>query len=558
MKNALPVQDAASPDSPGPRPTSPGAARGSNDAEALRQSVERQLLYVTKAVESTSEAIGISDAQGRHFYQNKALSDLFGYATAEELQAAGGGAAVVKDPAVARAVFDSILNGGSWAGELEMVTKSGRVFEAYERADAIKDHEGNVVGAIGIVSDISGRKRSEDVLRNLKKAEEARDKMEAQFLQAQKMEAVGRLAGGVAHDFNNMLGVILGHVELAIEQVDPGHPLVADLEGIRAAANRSADVTRRLLAFARKQTVAPRILDLNETMVGMLAMLRRLIGEDINLAWQPGADLWSIKMDPSQIDQILANLSVNARDAIADVGTITIETRNSMLDADYCANHLGSTPGEYVRFSVSDTGCGMDADTLSHLFEPFFTTKAVGKGTGLGLATVYGAVRQNNGFIDVSSKPGRGTTFTIYLPRDRSNAKPVQTEGVEGAALRGDETILVVEDEPALLKLTTLMLKRQGYTVLVARSPGEAIRLATDYAGQIHLLLTDVVLPEMNGWDLAAHVLSVYPDIQRLFMSGYTSDVVTQHGVLDHGVYFIQKPFSREDLGAKVREALGG
>jgi two-component system cell cycle sensor histidine kinase/response regulator CckA len=398
----------------------------------------------------------------------------------------------------------------------------------------------------GVFRDITNRKR----------AEEEKAKLQDQLLQSQKMESVGRLAGGVAHDFNNMLGVILGHAEMAMEQVDPAQPLHADLQEIRTAANRSADLTRQLLAFARKQTISPRVLDMNETVEGILKMLRRLIGEDIHLAWLPGVNLWPVKMDPSQIDQVLANLCVNARDAIAGVGKVTIETGHVAFDEAYCADHAGFAPGEYVLIAVSDDGCGMDKETLSHLFEPFFTTKEIGKGTGLGMAMVYGIVKQNSGFINVYSEPDQGTTFRIYLPRHIGKAEPARTEGAAEPVMRGRETVLVVEDEPALLELNRLMLEKQGYRVLTAGTPGEAIRVAGEHTGEIHLLMTDVVMPEMNGRDLAREMLSLYPNLKRLFMSGYTANVIAHHGVLDAGVHFIQKPFSIKDLAARVREAL--
>jgi two-component system, cell cycle sensor histidine kinase and response regulator CckA len=389
-----------------------------------------------------------------------------------------------------------------------------------------------------------------------KQAEEQKVKLEGQLQQALKMESVGRLAGGVAHDFNNMLGVILGHAEMAMEQVDPAQPIHADLTEILKAAGRSAGLTRQLLAFARKQTVAPRVLDLNKTISGMLKMLQRLIGEDIYLNWNPDADLWPVKVDPSQIDQILANLCVNARDAISGLGKLTIETKNSAFDEDYCATHAGFVSGEYVRLAISDNGCGMDKETLSHLYEPFFTTKEPGKGTGLGLATVYGIVKQNNGFINVYSEPGQGTTFTICLPRHAGKVEQLRTEGAPKSVDRGHETILLAEDEPALLELTTMLLKQQGYTVLAASTPGEAIRLAREHSGEINLLMTDVIMPEMNGRDLAKNLLALYPHMKRLFTSGYTADVIANHGVLDEGVHFMQKPFSRKDLATKVREAL--
>ena len=388
-----------------------------------------------------------------------------------------------------------------------------------------------------------------------KRAEIEKDKLESQLRQAQKMEAVGRLAGGVAHDFNNMLGVILGHSDMLLEQIDSDQPFHADLTEIRKAGERSADLTRQLLAFARKQTVAPKVIDLNKTVTDMTSMLKRLIGENIDLAWIPDDKLWSVKIDPSQIDQILANLCVNARDAIADVGKVTIETSNTALDTAYCETHAGFMPGEYVLLAVSDSGCGMDSETLDSAFEPFFTTKESNKGTGLGLATVYGVVKQNQGFINIYSEPGQGTTFKIYLPRHL--AKTAETEERKPqAAARGSETILLVEDEPAILRMTTMMLEREGYTVVAAGTPGEAIELAHIHSAEIHLLMTDVVMPEMNGRDLASNILSHYPNLKRLFMSGYTANVIAHHGVLDEGVNFIQKPFSKGDLAAKVREAL--
>jgi len=399
---------------------------------------------------------------------------------------------------------------------------------------------------MGLGIDITDRKR----------AETEAEKLQVQLTQGQKMESVGRLAGGIAHDFNNMLGVILGYSELALERVEAGQPMYSALEGIQQAAQRSADLTRQLLAFARKQTVAPKVLDLNETVTGMLNMLRRLIGENIDLAWLPSESLWPIKMDPTQIDQILANLCVNARDAIGDTGKVTIETANVIVDEAYCADHAGAVPGEYVLLAFNDNGVGMDHETLSHLFEPFFTTKEMGKGTGLGLATVYGTIKQNNGFIYVNSELGNGTTFNMYLPRYVTKSERLAESEAEKPAAPGHETILLVEDEPMILEMTALMLERQGYTVLPAVSPGEAICLAREHAGAIHLLMTDVVMPEMNGRDLARNLLSLYPDLKRLFMSGYTADVIAHHGVLEEGVQFIQKPFTMQGLAAKLKNVL--
>ncbi|MEI6670243.1 MAG: PAS domain S-box protein [Acidobacteriota bacterium] len=431
--------------------------------------------------------------------------------------------------------------------EYRLRTKSGedRWVRGIGRIVA-RDDKGAPLRMVGTVTDITENKQ----------AEEIRASLEGQLQQAQKMESVGRLAGGVAHDFNNMLGVILGHTEIAIDQVDPAQPLRASLDEIHKAAKRSTDLTRQLLAFARKQTVTPRVIDLNETVAGTLSMLRRLIGEDIRLTWHPGAGLWPVKIDPSQLDQILANLCVNARDAIAGVGTITIATRNDAFDDDRSAGVPGMVFGDYVVVEVADDGCGMDVETLDHIFEPFFTTKGVGQGTGLGLASVYGAVKQNGGSVDVRSTPGSGTTFTIYLPRTSDTAKFSDAEHAAGPAVRGHETILLVEDEPSILNLTTMVLTRQGYNVLAASTPGEAIRLADEHAGRIHLLMTDVVMPEMSGRTLTKQLLSARPDVKCLFMSGYTADVIAHRGVMDAGVSFLQKPFSIAAVAAKVRETL--
>jgi PAS domain S-box-containing protein len=400
--------------------------------------------------------------------------------------------------------------------------------------------------ALSMAADVTERKRAE--------AERAR--LEGQLQQAHKMESVGRLAGGIAHDFNNMLGVILGHADLALEHLDLTAAVRSDLEEIQRAAKRSADLTRQLLGFARKQTVAPVVVDLNATMEGMLKMLQRLLGEAIDLDWRPGAALWPVRIDPSQVDQILANLCVNSRDAIQGAGRMTIETGNVAVDEGYCANQPEASPGEYVRLTVSDDGSGMDKETLSHLFEPFFTTKGQGRGTGLGLATLYGVVKQNGGFINVYSEPGVGTTFTIYLPRHQGQARFGAVEAPARPTQPGHETILVVEDEPGILRVAKRMLEEQGYRVLTASTPGEGLRLAAEHPERIHLLLTDVVLPEMNGRDLAKSLLAQHPHLKRLFMSGYTANVIAHQGVLAEGVNFIQKPFSSEGLARAVRAAL--
>ncbi len=498
-------------------------------------------------VECAPVSIYLTDKDGDYTYVNRTWCETSGLSPEEAL---GKGWVKGLHPenrtTIVKNWYESVQSKGRWGFEYRFQNKAGHETWAYGFAAPARSEDGTLTGYIGINVDITDRKR----------AEKEREKIQSQLTQAQKMESVGRLAGGIAHDFNNMLGVILGHTELAIRLDSQSQPLIGSLEEIRKAAERSTDLIRRLLAFARKQTIAPRVLDINETVEGMLKMLRRLIGEDIDLAWFPGAGLLPVKLDPSQIDQLLVNLCVNARDAIAGIGKVTIETGNSSIDDAYCANHPWFAPGEYIRLAVSDDGCGMDKETLSHLFEPFFTTKEMGKGTGLGLATVYGIVKQNNGFINVYSEPDHGTTFKIYLPRHADKTLQMQKKVPAKPADRGHETMLLVEDEPAMLKITTMMLECQGYTVLAARTSGEAIRLAREHAAEIQLLMTDVVMPEMNGRDLAKKLMALCPDIKTLFMSGYTAEVIAHRGVLDKGVNFIQKPFLMQDLASKLREVL--
>ena len=437
----------------------------------------------------------------------------------------------INDPVVRGSDTDKI--------QFRIITQTGETRWIDHKCWAIFSQEGAFKGRRGSNRDITQRLQLENQLR-----------------QAQKMEAVGRLAGGVAHDFNNMLGVILGFTDLAITKLPADDPIQMYLDEVKSAAQRSADITRQLLAFARKQTIAPKVLDLNDTIASMLKMLRRLIGEDIDLLWKPANDLWPVKMDPAQIDQILANLMVNSRDAIAGVGKITIETGKVEFDEHYCESHVGFVPGRYVLLAVSDDGCGMDKETLAKLFEPFFTTKEVGKGTGLGLATIYGIVKQNNGFINVYSEPGIGTTFKIYLPRQEPQEATSEQPRKPAEVPTGTETVLLVEDEKSLLKFARMLLEELGYTVLAAGSPREAIQLAKEYTNEIHLLMTDVVMPEMSGRDLCVQLEASQPGLKCLYMSGYTANVIAHHGVLDEELHFLQKPFSRAALATKMREAL--
>ncbi len=530
-------------------------------AKALRESEERYRTTLEKMfesrkrehfladiIENAEQPLAVGYPDGKLGICNRAFCDLTGYG-ADELREVNWIDALT--PPEWREIEANAL------AEMDTFSKPARYEKEYLRKDGTRVPVELLVHAVrradhaieyyyAFVTDISRRK----------KLEAEREKLQAQLLQSQRMESVGRLAGGVAHDYNNMLSVILGHTELAMEELSPDHPVHADLTEIFAAANRSKDITRQLLAFARKQTIAPEVLDLNETVESMLKMLRRLIGEDIELLWRLKSGALPVKIDPSQLDQVLANLCVNARDAISDVGAISIETGAVTVDAAYCEEHAEFVPGDFVVLSVSDDGCGMDQETMDNLFEPFFTTKDVGQGTGLGMPTVYGIVRQNNGFINVYSEPGQGTNVRIYLPRHPGDVAGERKQaGIETPRGRG-ETLLVVEDEPSILKLTERILTDLGYRVITATNPLEALEMPETRAGGIDLLITDVVMPEMNGRDLSLEIKSIYPNIKCLYMSGYTADVIANRGVLDQGFNFIQKPFSNHDIGVKVRAVL--
>ncbi|WP_022664162.1 hybrid sensor histidine kinase/response regulator [Desulfospira joergensenii] len=417
----------------------------------------------------------------------------------------------------------------------------------YSTFQGIYDDQGDLRAIKGTVQDITEKKR----------AEEEQKRMEEQLIQAQKMESIGRLAGGVAHDFNNMLSIILGNAEMVLDGLDKANPLMSNVKEILKAAERSTNLTKQLLAFARKQTIDPQLLDLNEIIDDMLKMLNRLIGEDIDLVWLPQKPLGLAKIDPSQVDQVLANLCINARDSIRGVGKVTIETGNVVFDTDYCREHRGCVPGHFVMIGVSDNGSGMDKATQANLFEPFFTTKEKGQGSGLGLATVYGIVKQNNGFINVYSEPDQGTSFKIYLPSHAESMTPEVKTDLRQEYSGGNETLLLVEDESAILQMTQTILTGLGYKVLAASTPNEAIEIVRkNDEKKIDLLITDVILPEMNGRDLSKKLLRMHPDLKCLFMSGYTANVIAHHGVLDKGIAFINKPFSRQDLGRKIREVL--
>nr|MBF0223677.1 PAS domain-containing protein [Desulfobulbaceae bacterium] len=512
-----------------------------------RKEAENQLRFQSLVLNQIQDRVTVTDLNGVITYVNDAVVQALGYSRNELIGVSTEKYCENPEQSITqRKIVEKTLKNGQWRGEVVNQTADGQELTLDCRIQVVFDEHGRKIALAGISTDITERRKSD--------AE--RENLQAQLIQAQKMESVGRLAGGVAHDFNNMLGVILGHTEMALMQADENHDLYASLKEIQKAAMRSAEITKQLLAFARKQTISPKKIDLNDTVESMLNMLRRLIGEDIDLVWQPSTHLWAVKMDPSQIDQILANLCVNARDAIAGVGKLTIETGKKTFDEAYCKEHMGFIPGDFVQLAVSDNGCGMDKDTLNKLFEPFFTTKEMGKGTGLGLATVYGIIKQNNGFINVYSEPGQGSTFKVYLPRLVTDQETDKTVPAKKAVAGGTETILLVEDEPTILQMTRMMLEKKGYTVLSSATPSDALEKAKKHSASIDLLMTDVVMPKMNGRDLAEKIIDLYPGIGLLFMSGYTANVIAHQGVLEEGVHFIQKPFSMNDLASKVREVL--
>lgn len=506
--------------------------------ERKRAEEERERLL--SAIEQAGEVILITDSEGIIQYVNPAFERVTGYSRAEAI---GKNPRILKsgkqDDLFYRNLWATISGGDTFQGCIINKRKDGTLFTEEATIAPVRDASGRIANYVAVKHDIT---------EHLRVAE--------QLHQAQKMESVGRLAGGVAHDYNNMLSVILGFTELAMDKVSPSTEVYSDLNEIQRAAQKSAEITHQLLAFARKQTVEPKVLNLNHGVETMLKMLRRLIGEDIDLSWRPGNQLWLIKIDPSQFEQVMVNLCVNARDAIATVGKITIETGEVTIDDDYCADHAGFFPGEFAVLAVSDDGCGMDKVTINNIFEPFFTTKAKDRGTGLGLAMVYGIVKQSGGFINVYSEPGEGTTLKIYLPRHVGQPDKIKSDVATEVITSRGEMVLLVEDESATRKMGQKMLEKLGYCVVAAGTPDEAIRLAAEHSGEIHLLITDVIMPGMNGRDLANRLGALYPGIKTLFMSGYTANVIAHRGVLEQGVQFIHKPFSAKDLGMKIREIL--
>jgi len=506
---------------------------------ALAEEVVRRGILV----EQSSDGIVVIDHEGKVYEANRRYAEMLGYTPEEILQLH------VWD-------WDTQFTREELLEMIGQVDAAGAHFETLHRRKdgTFYDVEISTNGAM-----CGGQKLVFCVCRDIterKQAAAEREELQAQFTQAQKMDSVGRLAGGVAHDFNNLLTGILNYTELCREAIAPEHPIRAWLDEIACDAERSVRLTRQLLAFARKQVIAPTVLDINDSIANILTLLRRLIGEDITIAWRPGSDVWPVKMDSSQIDQILANLTVNARDAIGGVGSLSIETSNTTFNDSYCAAHPGALRGDYMQLTVIDNGCGMDRDTVEHIFEPFFTTKGVGEGTGLGMATVYGIVKQNGGFINVYSEPGEGTTFEIHLPRCAAAESTQLVTTIAPEPPRGNETILLVEDEKSVRITARIFLEGLGYTVLAAEDPEQALSLAAQHLDNIELLITDVIMPGMSGRHMAQRLSDLRPTIKHIFISGFTADIIAQQGVLEEGVNFLPKPFGRDALARKVREVL--
>jgi PAS domain S-box-containing protein len=520
-----------------------------------RKKAERELRkregFLNKIFDVLPVGLWLTDQNGMILRGNPAGMEIWGAETGVPMETfkarrlPSNKEIVPEDSALARTIRQGITVKDEM---LEILAFDGRKKIILNYTAPVLDDNGHMLGAIVVNQDITER-----IV-----AEKERKKLQEQLNHAQKMESVGRLAGGVAHDFNNMLTIINGYAEMMTELLSPSDPMYANVQEIHNAGKRSAIIVRKLLAFARKQTISPVVMNLNDSVTGMLRMLQRLIGENIELLWKPGRDLWLVKMDHAQIDQILANLMVNARDAISDVGKVIIETKNIVFDEEYCTTHKGFVPGQFVMLAVSDNGCGMNDDVMQNLFEPFFTTKEVGKGTGLGLPTVYGIVKQNNAFINVYSESGMGTTFKIFFPRSMSDTADAYREAAKPAPnqSRFGETILILEDEIEILAITRIMLEKSGYNVLTAGSATEAMALVEAYGNEIRLLITDIVMPDMNGRDFADQLLRLYPEIKILYMSGYTAHVIAHHHVIEKGLHFIEKPFSLPSLAAKVHEVL--
>jgi PAS domain S-box-containing protein len=513
--------------------------------EALRRSEEK---YRT-ILENIEEGYYEVDITGNFTFFNDSICRIWGYPKEELI---GMNNRQYTDQENAKKLFQTFnkvyttgepARGFGW----EIIRKDGTKRYIEASVSLQKDSSDKPIGFRGIIRDITERKR----------AEEERLALQEQLRQSQKMEAIGQLAGGVAHDFNNLLTVIHGYSELILTNLDENSRLHQDVREIIHASERASSLTGQLLAFSRKQVLQPKVLYLNAHVSNMDKMLRRMIGENIELMTLLAKDLGRIKADPGQIEQVILNLAVNARDAMLNGGKLTIETANIELDENYARSHIGVTPGHYVMLSVSDTGVGIAREVKERIFEPFFTTKEKGKGTGLGLSTVFGIIQQSGGNIWVYSEPGLGTTFKIYLPRIEEDTESLKPSAVSTKSLQGSETILLVEDEEIVRKLACTILQKNGYKVLEAPNGEEALRIVQGQNGNpIHLLVTDVVMPGMSGRQLADHLERLRPEMKILYISGYTDNAIVHHGVLEKGIDYIQKPFTIEGLARKVREVL--
>jgi two-component system, cell cycle sensor histidine kinase and response regulator CckA len=500
--------------------------------DALKESRE----YLNQIINHISDPIFVKDSEHNFVLVNDAMCAFLGRQREELIGVLSN----------VRNVAQSL-----WEQE-ETVIRTGREIIT---EDNIPDGQGNIHTLMtkkSLLMDKSGNKQIVGVLRDMTEYK----RLEAQFIQAQKMEAIGLLAGGVAHDFNNLLNVIKGYSELILDDLDPNNPIREDLEQIRDAGQRAAVLTSQLLAFGRKQILQPEILDLNTVIVQMSSMLRRLIGEDIELNSVMQPDLELINADPGKIEQIIMNLVVNARDAMPQGGKLTIETANVSFEDDYVSERPVAKKGPYVMMAISDNGMGMDAATQAHLFEPFFTTKEKGKGTGLGLSTIYGIVKQSEGYIWVYSEPGKGTTFKVYFPRSKGEISKSETEVKLDSGFQGSETVLVVEDESSVRSLISRILRDRGYNVMEAENGEEALRINRAFAGEIHLVLTDAIMPGLNGKELVSQIELARPDVKSLYVSGYADNAIVHHGILDSNISFLQKPFSADGLAQKVRKVL--
>ena len=515
------------------------------ERKRLEQELRRNEALWRTLIDAAPLSIAMLDAQRRILVWNDAAERTFGWREAEVLgrviQIGTDGESAAWAGYFQRAMNGEILDGL----ELRPLRKDGSPVDLVASLAPLRDAAGQITGIVALAADMTARRQTEQALRD----------SEAQLRQAQKMEAVGRLAGGIAHDFNNLLTVIMGRSQLQLMRLSSDDPLRRDLNLIEQTSRRASVLTRQLLAFSRKQVLQPEVLDLNALVEGLAPMLRRVIGEDIDTVIVPGSELGTVVADPGQLEQVIMNLAVNARDAMPDGGRLVIETANVVLDDAFAQTHAGAHRGPFVMLSVLDTGVGMTPEVRAHVFEPFFTTKEAGQGTGLGLATVYGIVKQHDGYIALESAPGQGAVFSVYLPRSQ---RPVSSvAGMVASPTVGVGAILLVEDEEEVRNLVSDILHRFGYSVVAVQHPDEALAIASDPSRSIDLLLSDVVMPRMSGSEMAKRMATLRPGLRVLYMSGYTDEALGRHGVLDPSIALVHKPFAPEELMRKVREVLG-